>query len=144
MNHATFQRQELQSSVTTKTYEAPYPSLTPTLLLFVVNTKILTLSKKMIDDKRNPFKCEFCPKDFVLSYNLKLHVRIHTGEKPFKCGTCGKAFTQRHHLKVHMNVHNGGQHSKCVICDKEVLSNYLKRHLNRQTWGINFNGIEIS
>ena len=46
--------------------------------------------------------CRFCRKVFQSVAHLKLHVRIHTGEKPYRCEACGHDFTQKGNLKRHM------------------------------------------
>lgn len=57
------------------------------------------------DDR--PYVCEFdtCNKAFKTRYNLKVHMRTHTGERPFKCVECSKTFVQKSVLTIHQKTH---------------------------------------
>ncbi|RXG70560.1 Zinc finger and BTB domain-containing protein 8A.1-B [Armadillidium vulgare] len=50
----------------------------------------------------NTYQCHLCPYKSVRKYNLKQHVRIHTGEKPHLCAFCDKKFAAISNLRNHM------------------------------------------
>ena len=76
------------------------------------------------------FGCPFCPKLMQNPTNMKLHIRLHTGEKPFSCKDCGKSFTQKAHLARHTLIHTGELPFECKDCGKSF---NLKQNLDRHT-----------
>lgn len=92
------------------------------------------IDKKMMD----PNQCVICHRVLSCQSALKMHYRIHTGERPFKCKVCGRAFTTKGNLKTHFGVHRAKpplqvQHS-CPICQKKftnavVLQQHIRMHM---------------
>nr|XP_015201824.1 PREDICTED: zinc finger protein 502-like isoform X1 [Lepisosteus oculatus]XP_015201830.1 PREDICTED: zinc finger protein 502-like isoform X1 [Lepisosteus oculatus]XP_015201837.1 PREDICTED: zinc finger protein 502-like isoform X1 [Lepisosteus oculatus]XP_015201845.1 PREDICTED: zinc finger protein 502-like isoform X1 [Lepisosteus oculatus]XP_015201852.1 PREDICTED: zinc finger protein 502-like isoform X1 [Lepisosteus oculatus]XP_015201862.1 PREDICTED: zinc finger protein 502-like isoform X1 [Lep len=68
------------------------------------------------------FSCDQCKYSTYSSYNLKCHIRIHTGEKPFQCNVCQSFFRTLSHLVRHKRVHVNSKNEDCNVKSKESKS----------------------
>lgn len=80
-------------------------------------------------DKLSTLKCKVCEKYFSSKQALKIHFRLHTGERPYACRHCSMRFKQMAHLQAHVHQHTGTQPFKCQVCKRGFCtSSILRRH----------------
>lgn len=53
-----------------------------------------------------PYVCDSpgCGKAFAIAGGLRIHKRVHNGEKPFKCSECGRGFAESSNLSKHVRL----------------------------------------
>ena len=78
-----------------------------------------TLIRHTLETKNH--KCTECEKTLVTSGTLRIHLRIHTGQKPYKCSQCLKSFPQNNTLN-HTKIHAGVRLFSCVHCEKPMMT----------------------
>ena len=78
-----------------------------------------------VQSNRVPRHCFSCRKQFKTEWELKRHVRIHTGAKPYFCGQCPVSFTSHKQLQRHLLVaHNDG--TWLILLDISNLRSYFQ------------------
>ena len=67
----------------------------------------LTNHKRFVHLNERKYLCNECQNRFCSKNHLKIHKRIHSGEKPFVCDhkNCCKRFTQKSNLLKHLKRH---------------------------------------
>ncbi|XP_031630849.1 zinc finger protein 583-like [Contarinia nasturtii] len=72
--------------------------------------------KSKVAPKLKKHKCQVC--NYLASNKsiLKIHMRVHNGERPFAREICAKAFNQKSSLNRHKKIHDPNLTFRCLKC----------------------------
>ncbi|KAI8481544.1 hypothetical protein Bbelb_407500 [Branchiostoma belcheri] len=83
--------------------------------------------------------CDYCDHSTTRPRDMKVHVRLHTGERPYACPDCPFRAIQSHHLQKHRRYHQANLAEKCKLCtfscrSASLLRSHVQLHNDKKNW----------
>ncbi|CAH1257553.1 ZNF845 [Branchiostoma lanceolatum] len=83
--------------------------------------------------------CDHCDHSTTRPRDMKVHVRLHTGERPYACPDCPFRAIQSHHLQKHQKYHQANLAQKCKLCtfscrSASLLRSHVQLHNDKRNW----------
>ncbi|XP_052894386.1 zinc finger protein 420-like [Anopheles moucheti] len=108
-----------------------------------VNKGLLKRHRRSLHSTDLLFECKLCSKKFAVVEKLKIHQRVHTGERPFECSFCPRTFLHFSDRKRHeMAAHTGERPFKCKLCPASYIRN-RELNLHMQKHKVDGNGKKL-
>ena len=80
--------------------------------------------------------CPYCDRKFMFRWQLKAHVRCHTGDSKHRCSTCGKTFENSGNLSRHRRTHQkDNQPFSCSYCPARFTQDSSRKAHERKHTG---------
>ena len=95
------------------------------------DTKVYSIHVAHVHCKTKNHACQVCGKKFPSAFYAKRHEnKVHRDSNKQVCSVCGKTIKGSWNLKMHMAIHSGDRHYKCHLCDyKSIQLNALNWHM---------------
>ncbi|XP_018563108.1 zinc finger protein 665 isoform X2 [Anoplophora glabripennis] len=127
LHYANHQGEDENKSKTEQTH------LCPTCGKLLSNRQTWRAHVAIHGQRARNYICHMCPKTFLTSHSLKIHISSSHVEKNIICSICGIKVRTNSALVNHYNLkHSDDYAHKCNICGKGFSrSDYYRRHMNK-------------